>query len=281
MNDLVQGYIYLISVPFVLFLILLEMFVSHRENLKLYTTKDTATNIYFAFLNVGIDLLMKTISFLVLGYFYKYAIFQWETTWIYWFFCFLIQDLLYYIHHYADHKTRILWAIHATHHNSEFFNITTGFRSPVFQPLYRYVFFIPMAFIGFHPIHIMIAYAVNQIWGALIHTRRIKKMGFLEYFMVTPSHHRVHHASNEKYIDKNMGMVLIIWDKIFGTFQAEDDNEPIKFGLTYPIEDKGPINIIFHEWKAIFKDATQPKISFSDRLKYIFYYPGWKHDAKN
>ncbi len=96
--------------------------------------------------------------------------------------------------------------------------------------------------------------------------------------MVTPSHHRVHHASNIRYLDKNMGMVLIIWDKIFGTFEAEDDSyEPTKYGLTYKIEDKGPINIIFHEWKAIYRDASQPNISFSDRLKYVFYNPAWNH----
>ena len=109
-------------------------------------------------------------------------------------------------------------------------------------------------------------------------TQKIKKMGILEYFMVTPSHHRVHHASNARYLDRNMGMGLIIWDKIFGTFEKEDDNyEPIKFGITTPIEDRGPINIIFHEWKTIWNDATQPNINFTDRLKYIFYPPGWNH----
>ena len=159
----------------------------------------------------------------------------------------------------------------------KYFNLTTGFRSPVFQPLYRYVFFIPMAVAGFHPLHIMFAYTVNQVWGTLVHTKKINILGFLEYFMVTPSHHRVHHASNIRYLDKNMGMVLIIWDKIFGTFEPEDDSyELTKYGLTYPIEDKGPVNIIFHEWKAIYRDASQPNISLSDRLKYIFFNPAWK-----
>ena len=102
-------------------------------------------------------------------------------------------------------------------------------------------------------------------------------MGVLEWVLSTPSHHRVHHASNIKYLDKNMGMVLIIWDKIFGTFEPEDDSyELTKYGLTYPIEDKGPVNIIFHEWKAIYRDASQPNISLSDRLKYIFFNPAWK-----
>lgn len=269
------------SVPFFVVIILFEAIVSYRENLGLYTKKDTLTNIYFALLNISLDLVMKGFSFLVLGVFYSYKFFTFSENWIYWVGCFVIQDFLYYIHHCADHKSRLLWAVHVTHHNSEFFNITTGFRSPVFQPLYRYIFFIPMALVGFHPLHIMFAYSANQIWGTLIHTRKIKKLGFLEYFMVTPSHHRVHHASNERYLDKNMGMVFIIWDKIFGTFEPEDDNyEEIKYGLTYRIENKGPVNIIFHEWKAIYKDATQPGITFFDRLKYVFYPPGWSHLTK-
>lgn len=272
-----QETIYLVSMPFVILFIALEIYLSYKEQTENYTKKDTLTNIYFALLNFSLDMLMKGFSFFVLGFFYIHRFFNFEIGVIYWLACFLIQDFLYYVHHCVDHKSRVFWAVHATHHNSEFFNLTTGFRSPVFQPLYRYVFFVPMAIAGFHPLHIMFAYTVNQVWGTLVHTKKINKLGVLEYFMVTPSHHRVHHASNVKYLDKNMGMVFIIWDKIFGTFQAEeDDYEEIKFGLTYPIEDKGPINIIFHEWKAIYKDASQAGISFKDRLKYVFYNPAWK-----
>jgi sterol desaturase/sphingolipid hydroxylase (fatty acid hydroxylase superfamily) len=276
-----QETIYLMSVPFFVFFILLEMIVSHKHNLELYETKDTFTNIYFATLNILLDLILKGFSFFVLGFFYHFKLFNFSENWMYWVACFILQDFLYYIHHFVDHKSRLFWAIHVTHHNSEHFNITTGFRSPVFQPMYRYIFFIPMVLIGFEPLHIMFAYSVNQIWGTFVHTRKIKKLGFLEWFMVTPSHHRVHHASNQKYIDKNMGMVLIVWDKIFGTFEPEDDNyEPIRFGLTHGVEDRGPINIIFHEWKAIYKDATQPNIGFKTRLKYIFYPPGWNQPEK-
>ena len=272
-----QETIYLVSMPFVIIFIALEIYLSYKEQTENYTKKDTLTNIYFALLNFSLDMMMKGFSFFVLGFFYIHRFFNFEIGVIYWLACFLIQDFLYYVHHCVDHKSRVFWAVHATHHNSEFFNLTTGFRSPVFQPLYRYVFFVPMAIAGFHPLHIMFAYTVNQVWGTLVHTKKINKLGILEYFMVTPSHHRVHHASNVKYLDKNMGMVFIIWDKIFGTFQAEeDDYEEIKFGLTYPIEDKGPINIIFHEWKAIYKDASQAGISFKDRLKYVFYNPAWR-----
>ncbi|PDS25485.1 sterol desaturase family protein [Flavobacterium branchiophilum] len=272
-----QETLYAVSIPFFVGVILFEMFISHKSNARLYTFKDTATNVYFGILNIILDLIFKSFSFMVLGFFFSHQLFHLEQNGMYWVACFILQDFMYYIQHYVDHKSRFFWAIHATHHNSEYFNVSTGFRSSVFQPIYRYLFFIPMALLGFSPLHIMFAYSANQIWGTLIHTQKIKKMGFLEYFMVTPSHHRVHHASNEKYIDKNMGMTLIIWDKIFGTFQAEDENyEPIRFGLTYKIDDKGPINIVFHEWIAIYKDIIQPNISWKTRLKYLFYNPGWK-----
>jgi sterol desaturase/sphingolipid hydroxylase (fatty acid hydroxylase superfamily) len=272
------GYIYLYSAPIHIGLIVFEMIYSYKHKKEIYTKNDTITNVYFAILNYGLDILMKVIAIGVMFFFYNNSIFKLEYVWWYWVLVFLLQDFAYYVHHCVDHFSRVFWAVHVTHHNSEHFNITTGFRSPVFQPLYRYIFFSPIAFLGFNPWHIMSAYAIFQIWGTWIHTQNVKRMGILEYFIVTPSHHRVHHASNARYLDRNMGMGLIIWDKIFGTFEKEDDNyEPIKYGITEKIVDKGPVNIIFHEWKEIWKDATQPNISFLDRLKYIFYQPGWNH----
>jgi hypothetical protein len=147
------------------------------------------------------------------------------------------------------------------------------------------MFFLPLAFAGIEPLHIMFAYAMNQNYGTLCHTNFIKsKLGLWGYIFVTPSHHRVHHASNTKYLDKNMGMVLIIWDRMFGTFKAEEketEYEKIKYGLTSEIEDKGPINIVIHEWKEIFKDffVRKKKLPLSTRLKYVFMPPGWSHDG--
>jgi hypothetical protein len=103
-------------------------------------------------------------------------------------------------------------------------------------------------------------------------------MGFLEYFLVTPSHHRVHHASNVKYLDKNMGMFLIIWDKLFGTFQKEEESEPVKYGLTTNIKSYNPLKMVFHEWENIIKDL-QKKTTFKNKLLYIFGPPGWSHDG--
>jgi sterol desaturase/sphingolipid hydroxylase (fatty acid hydroxylase superfamily) len=274
--------VYMYATPIHIALILFEMFYSYKHREHRYSTSDTATNLYMAILNFGLDIILKAIGIGVMFFFYQYRIFDLNTAvWWYWVGVFLLQDFAYYLHHLIDHKSRLFWAVHVTHHNSEYFNITTGFRSPVFQPFYRFVFFSPIALLGFNPWHIMSAYAIFQIWGTWVHTQSIKSMGILEHILVTPSHHRVHHASNIRYLDKNMGMGLIIWDKIFGTFEKEDHNyEPIKYGLTKPLENKGPINIVFHEWKAIWKDATQKGIGWKDRWNYIFQPPGWSHTGE-
>jgi sterol desaturase/sphingolipid hydroxylase (fatty acid hydroxylase superfamily) len=185
---------------------------------------------------------------------------------------------MFYWLHRVDHYCRLFWAIHVTHHSSEEFNLTVGFRSSVFQPLYRFIYFIPLALLGFRGIDIMFIYAATQIYGILIHTKAIDKLGFIEWFMSTPSHHRVHHASNVKYLDKNMGMVLIIWDRLFGTFQAEDKNETVVYGLTENIKTYNPVQMVFHEWINIFKDLKKPA-SLKAKLMYIFGPPGWSHDG--
>jgi sterol desaturase/sphingolipid hydroxylase (fatty acid hydroxylase superfamily) len=274
--------IYLFAAPIHIIVILFEMFYSYKTDKHIYDTKDTITNVYLAMLNFGFDILMKAIAIGVMFFFFNHRLFEFSYTSIwYWVGVFLLQDFAYYVHHYVDHHSRFFWAVHVTHHSSEKFNISTGFRSPVLQPLYRYVFFAPLAFIGFNPWHIMSAYAIFQIYGTWVHTTTVGKLGFLEWFLVTPSHHRVHHASNDRYLDRNMGMGLIIWDRIFGTFEEEDEKyEPIRFGLTEKIDNRGPVNIVIHEWRAILKDASQADIKFSDRLKYMFYPPGWSHKGE-
>ena len=125
-------------------------------------------------------------------------------------------------------------------------------------------------------------YSVTQIYGILVHTRFIRKLpSWIEYFFVTPSHHRVHHASNIPYLDRNMGMVFIIWDRLFGTFQEEMDDEPPHYGTTKPIEQPyHPIHIVTHEWKQLSKDLQKP-VPFHTKLKYLFYPPGWSHDGSS
>jgi sterol desaturase/sphingolipid hydroxylase (fatty acid hydroxylase superfamily) len=273
----------LISTPVYIIVIGLEILLSNFQHKATYTIKDTVQNIYLMLVNATIDLLFRGIYIgFILSFFYTHRFTAMPEGWKYWVVLFIAEDFLYYWLHRADHHCRLFWATHVTHHSSEKFNFTVGFRSSVMEPLYRFFYFIPLAACGCKPLDIAFVYAATQIWGILVHTEKINKLGWLEYILVTPSHHRVHHASNPKYLDKNMGMFLIIWDKLFGTFQPEltqENYQPVKYGLTKALEKETPMNIIFHEWKDIAADLRRKDLSFKNKLEYLFRPPGWSHDG--
>jgi sterol desaturase/sphingolipid hydroxylase (fatty acid hydroxylase superfamily) len=233
--------------------------------------------------NSVVDLLFRAVYIgIILNFFYRFHFFDIHYAIAYWLLLFIAEDFMYYWLHRVDHHCRLFWATHVTHHSSAKFNLTVGFRSSVMEPLYRFVYFIPLALCGFKPLDIAFVYSATQIWGILIHTEKINKLGWLEYILVTPSHHRVHHASNPKYLDKNMGMFLIVWDKLFGTFQPEltaDAYQSLKYGLTKPIEKETPVTLIFHEWGSLWKDLRRKDISWKQKCGYLFGPPGWSHDG--
>lgn len=265
-----------IATPVYVLVIGLEMLFSHLGNRKLYSAKGVASNLYLMLLNMGLDILMRGVCLLVLDYFFEHRFYEWHNQIWYWVVLLIAQDFMFYVLHVADHYIRIFWAVHVTHHSSEEFNLTVGFRSSVFQPLYRFAYFIPLALAGFRGVDIMFMYSATQIYGILVHTQTVGKLGFLEYFMVTPSHHRVHHGSNPEYLDRNMGMVFIIWDRLFGTFTPE--TVTVRYGLTQNIDTHHPVKMVTHEWKNIFQDITSVE-AWSDKLRYLFYPPGWSHDG--
>lgn len=267
------------SLPIYAIFIPLEILLSHFHNLKRYSLKETLSNVYLNLVNIGIDTLLRGVALLVLIFFFGHRLsISWHPV-LYWTVLFLAEDLLFWAEHYVDHHVRLFWAVHVTHHSSEEFNLTTGFRSSVFMPFYRYLYFIPLALAGFRPIDILFMYAITQAYGIMVHTQHVRKMpSWFEAFFVSPSHHRVHHASNIPYLDKNMGMVLIVWDRIFGTFVPEMKDEIPVYGLTKPVQNlHHPINMIFHEFDALRHDLKK-KIGFRDKLRYIFNPPGWSHD---
>lgn len=278
MQEFRESLLILITTPIYILVIGGEILYSYLKQKHLYTTKGVLVNIYLSALNFTLDIVLRGICLLVLDYFFKFRFFEIENVIAYWVVLLLAEDFMYYWLHRIDHYCRFFWAVHVTHHSSEEFNLTVGFRSSVFQPLYRFIYFIPLALMGFKGIDIMFMYAATQIFGILVHTQTIKKLGVLEYIIVTPSHHRVHHGSNIKYLDKNMGMLLIIWDKLFGTFQAEDEKDPVKYGLTKNIKTYNPLTMVFHEWKSIWNDLKK-QTSFKNKLMYVFGPPGWSHDG--
>lgn len=166
-------------------------------------------------------------------------------------------DFVFYWFHRASHRIRVLWAVHVTHHSSEHMNLGTALRQPWFGPVVKPIFYWPLPLIGFDPVAIMAVGSVLTIYGFWTHTEQVKRIGILEHVFVSPAHHRVHHGSNPLYIDKNYANFLIIWDKLFGTFQ--DEVEPVRYGITENIGSYNPFTITFHEWGAIARDLIAVK----------------------
>lgn len=283
MDQLYKQILVLFSIPIYAIVIPLEIILSNFHHRKFYSWKETLMNIYLNVLNSGIDILLRfLIGLSVLNFFYQYHVsIDWNPI-IYWAVLLFGEDFLFWLEHYVDHSCRLFWAVHVTHHSSPEYNLSTGFRSSVLMPVYKYLYFIPLVLLNFKPIDAIFMYSLTQIYGILVHTQAIKKLPrWIEYVLVTPSHHRVHHASNIPYLDRNMGMVFIIWDRIFGTFTEEMPEEVPHYGITKPIENPHhPIHIITHEWQDIAKDIRKTN-SLKTKLKYLFNPPGWSHDGSS
>lgn len=281
MNEFREALLIKLSIPIYTIVIGIEILYSYWHHKKYYSTKGLLANIYLTTLNFSLDILVRGICLGVLWFFYQFQFCSIDKVThpiLYWAVLLIFQDFLFYWLHRVDHYCRLFWAVHVTHHSSEEFNLTVGFRSSVFQPLYRFMYFIPLSLLGFNPLDVMFMYAATQIYGILIHTKTVGKLGMIEWVMSTPSHHRVHHASNTRYLDKNMGMVFIIWDRLFGTFAKEDEQEKVVYGLTQNINTYNLITMVFHEWKAM-RDDLKKDTTFKDKLYYMFGPPGWSHDG--
>lgn len=281
MSDLQNQILILFSIPIYAVIIPLEILLSNFKHRNFYSWKETAVNIYLNLLNAGVDLLLRlVVAFALLSFVYQYHLpIHWHPI-VYWIALLIGEDLLFWTVHFVDHRCRLFWAVHVTHHSSPEYNLTTGFRSSVFMPVYKYLYFLPLVLLNFRPMDIVFMYSITQIYGILVHTQSIKKLPrWVEYIFVTPSHHRVHHAKNIPYLDRNMGMVFIFWDRIFGTFTEELPDETPHFGLTKPLEKPfHPVHIVTHEWQAIGADLRKTT-SLKNKLNYLLRPPGWSHDG--
>jgi sterol desaturase/sphingolipid hydroxylase (fatty acid hydroxylase superfamily) len=176
------------------------------------------------------------------------------------FLLFLGVEFFYYWHHRYTHEIRWLWATHAVHHSANHFNISAAFRLGWTGLLSgSFLFFLPLCWLGFHPSAIVITLSINLLYQFWIHTELIPKLGWLEWIFNTPSHHRVHHGANHEYINHNYGGVLIIFDRLFGTFTAENPIIPNIYGLTQPLHSYNPVKIAFYEWNRLFQELKEAK----------------------
>jgi sterol desaturase/sphingolipid hydroxylase (fatty acid hydroxylase superfamily) len=194
---------------------------------------------------------------------------------------FVLEDLRYYVWHRISHRSRWFWASHVIHHSSQHFNLSTNLRQSWTSQFSGLILMnVPLAFIGFHPSTVALAFTVNLLYQFWIHTETIDKMPrWFEWLLNTPSHHRVHHASNARYLDANYAGVFMIWDRLFGTFVPEQSEEPPRYGIVKNLGTVNPIRIALHEYVAIARDQARSGLRLRERLGYFFGPPGWRHDG--
>ncbi len=183
-------------------------------------------------------------------------------------------DAIYYWNHRLNHESRWLWAMHVVHHSSERYNLSTALRQPVAEGLTMSVPYGLLALLGVRPAVIENARALNLIYQFWIHTEVVQSIGWLENVLNTPSHHRVHHGSNSRYLDRNHGSILIVWDRVFGTFEPEA--EPVTYGLTTNIGSFNPVTIATHEWRDIARDVAGAP-TWAERWASLLRGPGWAY----
>ena len=270
-----------LAVPFFILTMLIEVIVGKwRSNAK-YETRDTLVSLGMGFFSVLSGILTAGMSVAFLYFFYQFRLFDMGYSWIAILACFVLDDLRYYWSHRFGHRIRWVWASHVNHHSSQHYNLSTALRqtwSGFFTGMI--VLKAPLVLIGFDPVVILFVSGINLVYQYWIHTETIGKMpNWFEAIMNTPSHHRVHHATNPKYLDANYAGVFIIWDKLFGTFVPEDASEPCRYGIVKNLQTFNILIVSFHEWIGIFKDVFKSGLNIQERLSYAFMPPGWSHDG--
>jgi sterol desaturase/sphingolipid hydroxylase (fatty acid hydroxylase superfamily) len=262
------------AVPAFLLLVLMEAIADAIMRRDLYEVKDTAASLAMGVGNLLTNLLTKAVQFSVFTMLHRFAILRIEYQWWAWVLVFFADDFTYYWCHRVSHQCRFFWASHVVHHSSQRYNLSTALRQTWTGSFMSFVFWLWMPVVGFPPVMIMSIGAISLLYQFWIHTELVRSTGPLEAIFNTPSHHRVHHASNPKYIDRNHGGTLIVWDKLFGTFEVEDPSDAPRFGLTKNIHSYNPIRIALHEWIEIWRDVKSAS-KWSDKFFHVFGNPGW------
>ena len=265
--------IIVLSIPAYFFFIGVESLVGWRRGLRIFRSADVAANLMLGLAQTVVGVLA---AFWITGNYerlYHHRFFDISTgntlTWVILFFA---QDFLYYWFHRASHRMNLGWAGHAPHHQSEDFNFAVALRQGPFQPIFSSVFYLPLALFGFPPAMFATVIGINTVYQFFLHTELVKTIGPLEWILNTPSHHRVHHGCNGRYLDKNHGAILIIWDRIFGTFEPERDH-PV-YGTTVPVNSFNPVTCTLAPFRDLV-DLCRAAPRFLDKLRLWFMPPEW------
>lgn len=266
--------VYAIATPFVLVLIAMEVLFCLKRKNGYYEFQDSVASLGTAIINQCVNVAVAVIWYPVLGWLSAHGVFKIEATVWTGLALFLGVDFLFYWFHRFGHRTNIGWAAHMPHHSTEELNYAVALRASVTQRFFSFFFYAPLAFVGFDAEWVIAVVAFHLVLQLLPHTRVVPKLpAWIDSWMNTPSHHRVHHARNEKYLDKNYGGFLIIWDKLFGTFEPE--TEECSYGVTNPPNTWDPTFINFQVWREVLRDAWDAP-SFFDKLRIWFMPTGWR-----
>ncbi len=265
-----------LAIPAFLLLLLLEAIADARMRTDLYERQDTFASLAMGIGNVLVNLVAKGIQFGALLWLYKFRLFNLGTQWWAWGLLFFCDEFSYYWFHRTSHECRLFWASHVVHHSSQKYNLSTALRQTWTGSFMGFIFWLWLPQVGFQPWMILTMQSISQLYQFWIHTEIIKSLGPLEAVLNTPSHHRVHHGSNPQYIYRNHGGTLIIWDRLFRSFEPE--RERVRYGLTKNINTYNPFVIAFHEWLDMARDVRRAP-GLANKLRYIFGRPGWSHEA--
>ncbi|NRB52385.1 MAG: sterol desaturase family protein [Saprospiraceae bacterium] len=283
LTELSKDKLGIVVLPIFILAILIEVYLARHEQKQLYKGKDTLVSLSMLVFAVIVEFFPKLLAFIAFVFLHEISPLAEivQRQWWAWLLLFFLDDFSYYWFHRLNHEVRLLWAGHVVHHSSEYLNFGTALRQGVGERLHKYLFWLWLPLLGFDPLMMFTMIGINLFYQFWVHTEMVQKLPtWFEAVFNTPSHHRVHHASNIRYLDCNHAGVLIIWDKIFGTFSEEKDFDQPIYGLTKNISSYNPLYVASHEYQSIWRDVRRAP-NWSDKLKYIFYAPGWSHDGED
>ena len=267
------------AIPLFVLLILLEMMWAKRRAPTAYEPRDTLTSLLLGLGSTAVGIAVAGSLYAAATWLYQWRIYTFGWQWWVWGLAFVLDDLGYYIGHRLGHRVRWFWASHVNHHSSQHYNLSTALRQTWTGPVaLSFLFRIPLALAGFHPAMLATCAGFNLIYQFWIHTETIGRCPrWFEWLMNTPSHHRVHHATNPRYLDRNYAGVFMLWDRLFRSFTPEDAADPARYGITRQLGSFNLLWAAFHEWIAIGSDVW--RAPWRAKLGYVWRVPGWSHDG--
>ena len=276
--DILQDDLSAFALPLYLTAILLEAWYSRSYALGYYRLRDTLVSLSMLLASALVEILPRLLALWLIVQLHEISPLRdvVQRQWWAWLLLFFLDDFSYYWFHRSNHSVRLLWAGHVNHHSSQYLNFGTALRQGVGERLHKFLFWLWLPLLGFDAAMIITMIGLNLFSQFWIHTRSVGRLHpWLEAVFNTPSHHRVHHGSNPRYIDRNHAGVLIIWDRLFGTFSPERDDDPVRYGLTKNLDSDNPWTVLSHEYRAIGRDLRRAG-SWREGLSCVFGPPGWR-----